>query len=102
MSTTSLQQLGTLTKLSVSQAAAATIELDPPALDPSQVSCRVTGGAAAAGPRVITDEGGTPDATAGQLAVATLSADGKTLTFEANVTDAELSYLANAVSTGLG
>jgi len=97
MSTTSLQQLGTITKRTVSQVAAATIDLDPPALDPSQVSVRVTAGAAAAGPRQVTDAGGTPAA-----ALATLSADGKVLTFEANVTDAELSYIANAISTGLG
>jgi hypothetical protein len=48
---------------------------------------RVTGGAAAAGPRQVTDAGGTPSAT-----VATLSADGATLTFEGTVTDAVISY----------
>lgn len=40
----------------------------------------VTGGTGATGVRTITDAGGTPSAT-----VATLSADGKTLTFEGTV-----------------
>jgi len=48
---------------------------------------RVTAGAAAAGPRIITDSGGTPSAT-----VATLSADGTTLTFEGAVTAFVLEY----------
>ena len=51
------------------------------------VSLRVTAGAAAAGDRQISDAGGTPSAT-----VATLSDDGKTLTFEANVTGFVLVY----------
>ena len=51
------------------------------------ISVRVTAGAAAAGPRQITDAGGTPSAT-----VATLSNDGKTLTFEAGVTAFVLVY----------
>jgi hypothetical protein len=71
----------------VVQTAAVTITLDPPAKGPHSVAVRVTGGAAAAGPRQVTDHGGTPSAT-----VATLSADGATLTFEGNVTDAVISY----------
>lgn len=54
-------------------------------------SVRVTAGAAAAGPRQITDAGGTPSAT-----VATISDDGKTLTFEANVTTAIISWVPRA------
>jgi hypothetical protein len=46
------------------------------------VMVRVTGGAAAAGARLVTDVGGTPSAT-----VCTLSDDGKTLVFENTVTD---------------
>jgi hypothetical protein len=49
---------------------------------------RVTAGAAAAGKREISDSGDTPTAT-----VATLSDDGKTLTFEAGVTGFVLEYL---------
>ena len=44
--------------------------------------------AAAAGPRIVTDAGGSASAT-----VCTLSADGTTLTFEANVTGAVVSYM---------
>lgn len=103
MSTTSLQQLGTITKRTVVQASSVDIELDPPALDPSQISVRVTTGTAAVGPYIVTDAGGTAvDIAIGVTGVATLSADGKTLTFAAAVTGAELSYIANAISTGLG
>ncbi len=48
---------------------------------------RVTAGAAAAGARFITDAGGTPSST-----VATISDDGKTLTFESTVTGFVLEY----------
>lgn len=48
---------------------------------------RVTAGAAAAGARFVTDAGGTPSTT-----VATLSDDGKTLTFEAAVTGFVVEY----------
>jgi len=90
--------LGTMLEpktVTVSQAAAATITLDPPAL--AVFGARVSGGAAAAGPRLVTDAGGTASAT-----VCKLSADGATLTFEANVTDAVVSYMprpAEALST---
>jgi len=50
-------------------------------------SVRVTAGAAAAGPRQMTDVGGTASAT-----VATVSDDGTTITFEAGVTAFVLSY----------
>lgn len=76
-----LGQVFTPQKKTVSQAAAATITLSPPALSVPMV--RVTAGAAAAGPRIVTDAGGTPSAT-----VCTLSDDGATLTFEGNVTGA--------------
>lgn len=48
---------------------------------------RVTAGAAAAGHRDVTDVGGTPSAT-----LATISDDGKTLTFEAGVTGFVITY----------
>ena len=55
------------------------------------ISVRVTAGAAAAGVRLIGDAAATPSAT-----VAALSADGKTLTFEAGVTAFVLVYLQRA------
>lgn len=56
---------------------------------------RVTAGAAAAGDRAITDAGGTASAT-----VAKISDDGKTLTFEANVTGFVMTYMPrSAVDT---
>lgn len=55
----------------------------------SILSLRVVAGAAAAGERMISDVGGTPSAT-----VATLSDDGTTLVFEANVTGFVLVYSA--------
>jgi len=61
----------------------------------SPISVRVTAGAAAAGLRMIGDPLATPSAT-----VATLSADGKTLTFEAGITGFVLVYLQRA-STSL-
>lgn len=51
-------------------------------------SLRVTAGAAAAGPRQVTDTGGTASAT-----VAKISDDGKTITFEAAVTAFVITYL---------
>src|SRR3990172_11832968 len=48
---------------------------------------RVTAGAAAAGARFTTDDGGTPSVT-----VATISDDGKTVTFGAGVTDFVITY----------
>lgn len=61
-------------------------ELLPPIGVP--VAVRVTAGAAAAGLRQVGDSGATPSAT-----VATLSDDGKTLTFEAGVTGFVLYYM---------
>jgi len=52
---------------------------------------RVTAGTAAAGHRNVTDAGGTPSAT-----LATISDDGKTLTFEGNVTGFILTYTPRA------
>lgn len=51
-------------------------------------SVRVTAGAAAAGPRQITDAGGTASTT-----VCLLSDDGATLTFEAGVTAATIVWI---------
>lgn len=57
------------------------------------ISARVTAGAATAGPRHITDVGGTPGAPgANGPGIATLSDDGKTITFEGNVTAFVLLY----------
>lgn len=84
-----LVKLGTMlapTSVTVAQTSATTIPLDPPAL--AVFGCRVTGGAAAAGARIVSDAGATPSST-----VCTLSADGATLTFEAGVTGAVLSYM---------
>lgn len=62
------------------------------------LTCRVTAGSAATGPRVMTDSGGTPAAGATGLGdasggVATISDDGKTLTFEAAITGMVLTYI---------
>jgi hypothetical protein len=81
--------LGTMLEpktVTVAQSSASTIPLDPPAL--AVFAARVTGGAAAAGARMVSDAGATASAT-----VATLSADGATLTFEAGVTGAVVSYM---------
>lgn len=88
--------LGTLLagkKVTVSQAAAATITLSPPALA-GTVSVRVTAGSAAAGGRIIVDAAGTPAqiGTSG-VYLATLSDDGATLTFETTLTGAIVSYV---------
>jgi hypothetical protein len=72
-------------KKAIAQGSAATVPLSPPALAIN--SARVTGGAAAAGNRQVTDSGGTPSAT-----VATISDDGATLTFEAGVTGVTVVY----------
>jgi hypothetical protein len=66
----------------------------PAALGAFAVSVRVTAGAPAAGPRIMTDAGGTPDATH-----ATLSDDGKTITFEAaGVTGFVIEYMPRAAA----
>lgn len=73
-------------KVTVSQTSASTVTLNPPAL--AVFSVRVTGGAAAAGVRMVTDAGGSASAT-----ICTLSDDGATLTFEAGVTGAVVAYM---------
>lgn len=99
-------KLGTmLTPISttVTQAAAATITLSPPAR--AIRSVRVTAGAAAAGIRAIGDVASTPSAT-----LVRMSLDGATLTFEANVTGAivvyepasNVSMASDFPTTGLG
>ena len=85
-----LVDLGTILTpnvVTVAQSAATTITLSPAALCPGVCSVRVTGGIAT-GVRAVTDAGGTPSTT-----LCTLSADGTTLTFEANVTAAVISYV---------
>lgn len=57
----------------------------------AMLSLRVTAGAAAAGGRLVLDAAGTPSATE-----ATISADGKTVTFEANVTGFVIQYMPRA------
>lgn len=55
---------------------------------------RVTGGAAAAGPRIITDTGGAAAGPGtGIIGIAKISDDGKTITFDANVTDFVIEYV---------
>ncbi len=57
-------------------------------------SVRVTAGAATAGPRHVTDAGGTEGAPgANGPGIATISADGKTITFEAAVTAFVIAYV---------
>ena len=63
------------------------------------VTLRVTAGAAAAGTRVVSDAGGTATAGGGVSAapgIATLSDDGKVLTFETTVTGFVLTYIPRA------
>lgn len=58
---------------------------------------RVTAGAATAGSRALTDAGGTPGAPgANGPGVATISDDGKTITFEAGVTGFVIEYVPRA------
>ena len=81
--------LGTMLEpktITVAQSSASTITLSPAAM--GVFSVRVTGGAAAAGVRTVTDAGGSVSAT-----VCTLSTDGATLSFEAGVTGAVVSYM---------
>lgn len=81
-----LGQMVVPTKKTVSQSAALTVPLAPPAL--TIVSVRVTAGAAAAGVRTVSDASATPSAS-----VVALSNDGATLTFEGNVTGAVVVYV---------
>jgi len=97
--------LGSTVKQTIALAAvAAAVTLDPPALGPAFVACRVSsvvGGAGAAGVRAVTDAGGTPGAPgANGPGLATLSDDGKTLTFENTIKEVVVSYIA-APSTAL-
>lgn len=65
----------------------------------SVISCRVTAGAAAAGPRAVTDSGGAAGAPgANGPGIALLSDDGKTLTFEGAVTGFVLEYVPRPAS----
>lgn len=55
---------------------------------------RVTAGTLAAGPAIVTDAGGTPTAIGtGTAHVATISDDGKTITFQAAVTAFVIEYI---------
>lgn len=83
-------------KKTVSQTAASTVTLSPAAQGPAGVSVRVTTGTLAAGVYVVTDAGGTAraaDTANGILGICTLSDDGATLTFSANLTGAVVSYI---------
>lgn len=100
-----LGQLLTPQKRAISQSAAATVTLDPPALGIATTYANVTAGSAAAGVRSIADESESPAAT-----LATLSDDGTTLTFEDTVTDVIVDYVPRSdtdittdfPTTGLG
>jgi len=60
---------------------------------------RVTAGAATAGPRTLTDSGGTAGAPgANGPGVVVISDDGKTLTFEAGVTGFVIEYVPRAAT----
>ena len=83
-------KMGTLLtplQATITQASSATATLDPPALGPQHVYVRVTTGGAT-GVRTVVDAAETPSTT-----LATLSADGTTLTFEAAVTVFVLDYM---------
>ena len=74
----------------------AAIVLTKPAL--AVITCRVSdvsGGAGALGDRVVSDSSGTPSAphATGVPAIATLSADGTTITFEGTVKAAVVTYI---------
>lgn len=75
-------------KLLAVQAAAVTVPLNPPALIVQSV--RVTAGAST-GRRVVSDSADTASTT-----VCLLSDDGATLTFEGNVTQATIVYVARS------
>ena len=74
------------------QASSVDVILDPPALGPASVTARVTAGTALAGVYRVTDAAGTAVDSA-TLGVATLSADGATLTFDAAVTELVVDYI---------
>jgi len=76
--------------VTITQASAAAVTLDPPALIVQ--SARVTAGTALAGVYRVTDSGGTPVDSA-TLGVATLSDDGATLTFGAALTGVVVRYI---------
>lgn len=78
----------------ISQAADVDVILDPPALCPAVVSVRVTGGTSAANVYIVSDSGATPV----DGAICKLSADGTTLTFALDVTDAVVSYVPRSES----
>ena len=62
------------------------------------VSCRITAGTAGTGPSIIQDAGATPAAIGTKAAgTATLSDDGKTFTFDANVTGFVLVYIPRSL-----
>ena len=79
--------------------AAATVSPALPDNDPTLppigtlIAGRITAGTAHTNPFIVTDAGGTPQDPASGVSVATLSADGKTLTFGAAVTGFVLQYL---------
>jgi hypothetical protein len=74
------------------QASSVDVILDPPALGPASVTARVTAGTALAGVYRVTDTDGT-EVDSATLGVATLSADGGTLTFAAAVTELVVDYI---------
>lgn len=96
ITTAASKAAATITGLSL-----ATGENLPPIL--SVTTLRVTAGAAGAGPRTVTDAGGTAvtagaTGNTGVAGVALLSDDGKTLTFETTVTGFVLEYIPRAAA----
>ncbi len=85
-----LGQLLTPVKQTISQGAAVTVPLDPPALSVHMV--RVTAGTALSGVYQVADTDAT-EVDSATLGLATLSDDGATLTFAAAVTDLIVQYI---------
>lgn len=77
----------------LNQTAATTVVLDPPALSPATTTVRVTGGVSL-GAYMVVDADGVAVNVGTEIGVCKLSADGTTLTFASNVTDAKVTYLA--------
>lgn len=85
----------TIVNRTITIASGTSMTLDPPCI-PGTLICRVVTGTAT-GVRQPTDEGGT--ATTGVVVV---SADGATLTFEAAITVARVSYIARPGAGAIG
>ena len=77
----------------ITQTAATTVTLDPPALSPATTTVRVTAGVSL-GAYMVVDADGVAVNVGAEIGVCKLSADGTTLTFASNVEGAKVTYLA--------